>query len=362
VSRVAIAFALAITVAHAQKPENVLVVINQSSPLSQSIGEYYILHRRIPLANVCRLKLKADEEISRESYDSEIARPVSDFLKSHHLEEKVLYIVTTSGVPLRIQGTGGRNADTASVDSELSLLYYDLRHGEHPLNGSFPNPFFSRSGAVFRHPDFPIYLVTRLTGYDFADVRGIIDRALHAMNLGKFVIDLRSGADEPGNDWLRAAARVLPKDRVVLDESSKVLYDQHDVIAYASWGSNDANRKERHLRFTWLPGAIMTEFVSTNARTLARPPDSWNLGTWNEKNTWFAGSPQSMTADYIHDGATGASGHVSEPYLQFTPRPDFLLPAYYQGRTLAESYYLAIPALSWMNIVVGDPLCTLGPP
>jgi hypothetical protein len=33
-----------------------------------------------------------------------------------------------------------------------------------------------------------------------------------------------------------------------------------------------------------------------------------------------------------------------------------------QGRNLAESYYLVIPALSWQNIVLGDPLCSLGKP
>ena len=32
------------------------------------------------------------------------------------------------------------------------------------------------------------------------------------------------------------------------------------------------------------------------------------------------------------------------------------------GRNLAESYYLAILGLSWQNIVVGDPLCSLGRP
>ena len=57
----------------------------------------------------------------------------------------------------------------------------------------------------------------------------------------------------------------LPPDRVVLDESDKVLLNQTSVIGYASWGSNDPNRKQRHLGFHWLPGAIMTEFVSTNA-------------------------------------------------------------------------------------------------
>jgi uncharacterized protein (TIGR03790 family) len=107
----------------------------------------------------------------------------------------------------------------------------------------------------------------------------------------------------------------------------------------------------------------MTEYVSTNGRTFTRPPDTWNLGTsWSDPKGLFFGSPQTLTADYIHDGATGASGHVYEPFLGYTPRPNILLPAYYRGRNLAESYYLAIPALSWMNIVVGDPLCKLGPP
>jgi uncharacterized protein (TIGR03790 family) len=149
---------------------------------------------------------------------------------------------------------------------------------------------------------------------------------------------------------------------VVLDETSKILSNESDVIAYASWGSNDQDRKERHLGFHWLPGAIMTEYVSTNGRTFAKPPDNWNLGNWTDQKTWFAGAPQTMTADYIHDGATGASGHVMEPFLNYTPRPNLLLPAYYRGRNLAESYYLAIPALSWTNIVVGDPLCSLGKP
>jgi uncharacterized protein (TIGR03790 family) len=200
-----------------------------------------------------------------------------------------------------------------------------------------------------------------LAGYDFDDVKGAIDRSLKAENRGKFVIDLRGSDNEAGNNWLRDAARALPADRVVLEESDKVLYDQRDVIGYAAWGSNDSNRKRRFLGFQWLPGAIATEYVSTDARTFARPPDSWNITTWADKAHFFADSPQSLTADYIREGATGCSGHVSEPYLSFTPHPDQLLPAYLAGRNLAESYYLAIPALSWQNIVVGDPLCRLGP-
>jgi uncharacterized protein (TIGR03790 family) len=341
---------------YGQAPESVLIVVNQPSALSRKIGEYYAERRRIPASNICRLTASTGEEISRSDFNDQIARPIQDYLRAHNLTEKVLYIVTTAEVPLKVRGNLGLSGEAASVDSELTLLYFDLHGRTHPVPAGMANPFFGKINSPFRHPDFQIYLVTRLAGFDFDDVKGIVDRALVARNRGKFVIDLKGSDNTQGNTWLLQAARQLPPDRVMLDSSGTVLDRESDVIAYASWGSNDSDRKQRHLGYRWLPGAIMTEYVSTNGRTFARPPDSWNIGAN------FAGSPQSLTADYIHDGVTGASGHVYEPYLQFTPRPNILLPAYYHGRNLAESYYLAIPMLSWMNIVVGDPLCSLGKP
>jgi tetratricopeptide (TPR) repeat protein len=61
--------------------------------------------------------------------------------------------------------------------------------------------------------------------------------------------------------------------------------------------------------------------------------------------------------DLIREGVTGVSGHVAEPYLQNTVRPDILFPAYLSGLNLAEAFYMAMPGLSWENIVIGDPLC-----
>ncbi|MCA1651643.1 MAG: tetratricopeptide repeat protein, partial [Acidobacteria bacterium] len=48
---------------------------------------------------------------------------------------------------------------------------------------------------------------------------------------------------------------------------------------------------------------------------------------------------------------------VSEPYLQSAVRPEILFPAYFAGFNLVESFYLAIPHLSWQTLVIGDPLC-----
>lgn len=345
-----------------QQSDSVLIVVNESSPLSRKIGEYYAERRRIPASRICRLNASTEEEISRDEFNNQIARPIQNYLRGHNLTEKILYIVTTQGVPLKVRGNLGITGEAASVDSELTLLYFDLHGRSHPTPSGIANPFFGKARAPFRHPDFPIYLVTRLAGFDFDDVKGLIDRAIEARNVGKFVIDLKGNDKTIGNRWLVEAAQQLPRGRVVLDLSGNVLYGESDVIAYASWGSNDPARKQRNLDFHWLPGAIATEYVSTDGRTFARPPDSWNIGAWNDSKANFAGSPQTLTADLIHEGVTGASGHVYEPYLQFTPHPNILLPAYYSGRNLAESYYLSIPLLSWMNIVVGDPLCSLGKP
>ena len=346
----------------AQRPEHVLVVLNQSSAVSRQIAAYYMKARAIPPPNLCALRTTEDEHVSRDVFNKEIAKPLAACLLAKKLHEQILYIVTTKGVPLVIDGSMGIGGEYASVDSELTMLYEDIRRGRHDLGGPLNNPFFGKIDIPFTHPRFPMYLVTRLAGYDFADVKGIIDKSLLARNRGKFVIDLRSADDVNGNKWLRNAAMLLPKDRVIFDETDDVLYKQKDVIGFASWGSNDKNRHNRLVGFDWLPGGIMTEFVSTNARTFKRPPDSWTISTFKDTKLFWADSPQTLTADYIHEGATGASGHTDEPYVQYCPRPDYLLPAYYNGRNLAESYYAAIMGLSWQNVVVGDPLCSLGRP
>jgi uncharacterized protein (TIGR03790 family) len=345
----------------AQTPDQVLIVVNAKSAVSREIGEYYRSKRAIPRTNLCTIDTAPVETVERATYTSQIEAPVGQFLKAHGLTEKVLYIVLTSGVPLRVKGGGqGLLNETASVDSELTLLYQRMRGVVVPVAGPVPNPFFRQRDTPFRHPLFPMYLVTRLDGYTMADMQGLVDRAMLARNTGSWVVDLKQRETNEGNTWLRNAALLLPKERLILDETDKVLSNIKGVIGYASWGSNDTSRQHRFLHFQWLPGAIATEFVSTNARTFRPPPDTWELrGTWGDPKTSWAGSPQSMAADYIREGASAVSGQVEEPFLQYCPRPDFILPAYNSGRNLAESFYMGIPAVSWMNVVVGDPLMRL---
>ena len=347
----------------AQTGENVLLVVNKNDPVSRQIGEYYRPRRSVPVQNVCLISTTSEEEITWNVYEDQIEGPIGDCLKKHGLAEKVLYLVTTTGVPLKVDGGGsGQLAEHASVDSELTLLYAKLKGAHYPRAGGVPNPLFLQRDAVFGHPRFPVYLVTRLSAYDFAGVKAMIDRSLAAHNVGKVVIDLNAPKNESGNNWLRNAAILLPQSRLVLDATVKVLYNQSDVIGYAAWGSNDDYRKQRRLHFQWLPGAIAAEYVSTSGRTLKRPPDTWTYTTWEDKAHYYAGSPQGLVGDLIEDGASAASGNTYEPYLSGCARPDYLLPAYLEGRNLAESFYVSLPYLSWQGVVLGDPLMSLGRP
>jgi uncharacterized protein (TIGR03790 family) len=347
--------------APAQTGQDVLLVVNGNSTVSRQIGDYYRPRRSIPVKNVCYLATVPDEEITWETYQQQIETPIGECLKKAGLTETVLYIVTTLGLPLKVDGMGTRMAaEHASVDSELTLLYSKLKGMQFPRAGPMPNPYFGKRDSPFRHPQFPMYLVTRLAAYDLADVKAMIDRSLAARNRGRFVIDVGVGATGQGNNWLRNAATLLPRDRVMLHEAPPVLYGEKDVIGYASWGSNGVGRDKRWLGFRWLPGAVATEYVSTNARTFKRPPDSWNITNSDDGKLHFGGSGQGLSADLIHEGATGVSGNVYEPYLTGCVRPDYLLPAWMEGRNLADSFYMGMPFVSWQGVVLGDPLCSLG--
>src|SRR3954464_6462089 len=93
-----------------QSPASILLVVNDNSPLSRSIGEYYARRRAVPVSNICHLKASTIEEISHEDYERQIARPIGACLRKQGLLESIYYIVTTAGVPLKIPGPGNSMA------------------------------------------------------------------------------------------------------------------------------------------------------------------------------------------------------------------------------------------------------------
>src|SRR3954471_11477785 len=69
--------------------DRVLLVVNDNSPLSRDIGEYYARRRAVPAQNICHIKASISEEVSRDDYDRQIARPLGTFLRKNGLQESI---------------------------------------------------------------------------------------------------------------------------------------------------------------------------------------------------------------------------------------------------------------------------------
>jgi uncharacterized protein (TIGR03790 family) len=352
----------------AQSPENVAVVINEASDDSKAVGEHYIQARGIPADNVIRIKTSTDETIPFAAFAATIQQPIALALQRANLQDRVLYIVLTKGVPLRIAGTFGQDGTVASVDSELTLLYRRLVGRDVPVRGRVDNPYFlgskpTAAAKPFSRRDQDIYLVSRLDAFTVAEAKALVDRAARTSREGRIVLDQRDTlVNRLGEDWLGLAAQALTRaghgERVLLEATDKPARDVSPVLGYFSWGSTDPQNRVRTVKMDFAPGAIAGSFVSTDARTFKEPPAAWQPTNTSDRATWFGGSPQSLVGDLIREGVTGVAGQVSEPYLQSAVRPDILFPSYAGGFNLVEAFYLSIPHLSWQTIVVGDPLCT----
>jgi uncharacterized protein (TIGR03790 family) len=293
---------------------------------------------------------------------------VADRLAAKSLQDRILYIVLTKGVPIRIRGTGGLTGTVASVDSELTLLYRKLLGITITQPGRLENPYFLGDKPIadagrFTRFASDIYLVTRLDGYTVEDVQRLIDRGLSPTRDGKFVLDQRSHLLERtgGDRWLSEAATRLESGgaagQVVFEATRAPASVEGPVLGYYSWGSNDQSNRRRGAGVKFAPGALAGMYVSTDGRTFREPPPDWLPGPSTKPPSLFGSGSQSLAADLIREGATGVSAHVDEPYLDATVRPQVLLPSYLAGFNLAESFYLAMPFLSWRNMVIGDPLC-----
>lgn len=328
---------------------NVLILVNEDSVDSKAIARYYAEKRQVPDRNLCRLRTTSRERISREAFEEDILRPAAACLTERHLQDDILYIVTTLGLPLIVDGDAGPVGDLASVDSELTLLYRYLVEGTLPSFGRIDNPFFSASGAAdlreFKRADFDIYLVTRLTGPSLVDAIFLVDRAQKPKNGGGFFFDMPSQRASTQSEWLLQAAEVLRKKGfpVQVDRQGEAMKDLSSVLGFTgrrAAGAVGAPTQD------WVAGALALALEPDSASSFRKAPESSAAGEGGVASSW------------ISSGLTGFGGFVADPTTDGYFRPQILFPSYVSGVNLAESFYRATRYLGWRQVVVGDPLAS----
>jgi len=349
-------------------PKNVLLVINDNSPVSQAVGAYYQQKRGIPDCNVCRIRCSTEEHISRTECETNIVAPIREFLARYHLPDRIDYIVLTKGIPLKASyATGSYFYGPLSVASVLTCvgepnIVYPAYDPTDPLyRPPIVNPFGPTAVPAAPEQYFThqlsfsgrrFYAVTRLDAYTEADIYRMIDDAVAAQpRQGLFVLDgCETGAYEHINNRLRQANNALIAagyqtyyDSTTFDTKLREFAaGQQGVMGYFSWGSNESCSftQEAYTSHQFAPGSIADSFVSFSGRTFTYPPTPG----------------QSLIADLIHQGLSGCNGYVSEPNANLTTYPNVLFDRYLKGYNLAESFFAATPELYWKAVTIGDPL------
>jgi uncharacterized protein (TIGR03790 family) len=242
--------------------DDVLIVRNLNSPISMQIADYFQDRRNIPDINIVNITTSTSETISRTGFENEIRTPVEDHIVNNGFLGIINYIVTTKGVPLRVAeaDTSDDNwgqpwtIDRASVDAELALILGPFKNNIGD-GWWINNPYFNPSPYEdFNFTNYGIFLVTRFTGYDWNDIKNLIDKPEKAAGRhGTFYLDVDPGRDgggyQIGNDWLRSANATLTANNfsAYLDETNLFLTNNVSASGYASWGSNDGNYPKNSL-------------------------------------------------------------------------------------------------------------------
>ncbi len=347
-----------------------IVVFNNRVPESVELAKFYAQKRGIARDHLVGLACPAEEEISREDYDRTIADPLRKVFQDRkwwQLRErpnetpsvsgnKIRFVALIKGMPLKIRAAEAYSGDKtssgspigarneASVDSELSVL----SRFSPEISGAMNNPYHQGYRAILEAGELPLMLVCRLDAPTAAMVRQMIVDAIETEKSGlwgrAFVDGARNTAPgfEIGDRWLREIVQQLGKAGVpaVFDDAPPIFADGYpvsDCALYYGWYHSAVAGPFAAPNFRFVPGAVAVHIHSYSAHTLRDPNANW-------------------AAPLLAKGAAAVLGNVYEPYLQLTTYLGIFNDRLLHGFTFAESAYMATPALSWMSVMIGDPL------
>jgi uncharacterized protein (TIGR03790 family) len=370
--------------------DTVVILANSAEEDSVRLAHYYASRRGISRDRIIALPLPERETISRAQFNRTIFNPLLRELVDRGFIEAVLsgpeeptlpveatvianrvrYLVLCRGVPLRVsedrtldeavlierllgRAREGRptpvreeflrpplDRNNASVDSELATLAL----GPVPRTGVVGNPLF-RNRNVAAGSD--VVRVLRLDGPSFEDARSLVDSALEGEQRGlrgRVYIDQdgRGGGFQIGNDWLARAHELWGQAgfSAHMDTARPLIgyADRFDAPAvYMGWYADHVEGPFLLPGFRFPPGAIAIHIHSFSARSLRDADRGW-------------------TAPFVARGVAATVGNVHEPFLGYTHYLDLLSFGLLTEMNWGDAAYFSLPALSWQNITLGDPL------
>lgn len=369
----ALTLAAAFAAPEPPRPEQVAVIFNRNLPESEALAETYAEARSIPASHLVGLDLPDEEQIDRETFDTRLRDPLIEvfdrrewWLRAPDAEgnmqlrqARIRVLCTVRGVPSRIrhprpeppagEKRKGANKEelmgtmSAAVDSELALLGTEGL----PLAQAVNNPYFKQDQS-FAEAGLPMFLVGRLDAHSFAVCERMIRDAVEAEKTGLWgfaAIDIaKKSVNGPpmGDPWLETVAADLAAAGIptLVDRFSETLprnFPLRDTALYYGWYDWHVSGPFKNPDFRFRPGAVAAHIHSFSAQQLRNPARNWS-------------------APLLAKGAAATLGNTFEPFLHLTHHLDIFNDRLLQGYSLAEASAMAMPALSWHAIALGDPL------
>jgi len=358
-----------------------LVLYNKNVPESRDLAVFYVRARGLSLDLAVPLDCPAKETITRDEYSETIEEPLKKLFgerswwkletvadgRTAATRNQIKVVALMFGMPLRIDPTpkpptgevdpNGKpvppppdyqNSDGASVDSELAALGFI----DHETKGFAPNPYY-RAGRPFeKAAPGGLMLVGRIDGPDFATAKRLVTDALEVeksglwgiayLDLARMEIVKGKGYEE-GDQRLRYLAAMYKRAGIpVVIDNQVERFPAHfpmgeNVIFYFGWYVFHSDGPFREGDFHFKKGAVAAHLHSFSATTLRSTTDYW-------------------VGPLLHRGAAAVLGTVHEPFLSLTTHYDVFSAYLLEGYTFVEAGWMASPTVSWMNVMVGDPL------
>ena len=321
---------------------NVVVVVNQHSPNSVELGNYYRERRNVPPQNVLRIIWTGPvTEWTLADYNRVLLNPLLTMLSARHLTNQIDYVVLSMDIPYRVNGApNGKNSTT-------STLFYGFMPDPRDLANCplAPNStsLYAGSEGVFRSTP-PIagrsncFLATMITATNLALAKQVVDQG--SRSDGTFPtqpVMLAKSSDAARNIRYQFA------DNAVFEARLRGNYSiMRTNVSTPSFFTNILGYQNGSYGF----GIERNEFV----------PGAMADNLTSFGGTLFDNAGQTTLLTFLEGGASGSYGTVDEPctYPQKFPSP---LIYFYQARgfSLAECYYQSL-LNPYQGLVVGEPL------
>lgn len=303
-------------------PDELVVIVNQSDPLSVQIGNYYQQRRQIPARNIITVNFTPGQtELSPQEFEfikTAIEAAIPNYIQAYAL---------TWAAPYRV--------GCMSITSAFALGF-DEAYCAQGCKPTKPNPYFNHDGdRPFQ--ELQIRPTIALAATNFEQAKALIDRGINSDSTFPSGTAYLLKTSDPARNvrsqlYPQVTQLIAPRFHTEIMQAD-ILKHKRDVMFYFT-GLAQVEQIERN---QFLPGAIADHLTSFGGM--------------------LTDSPQMSSLRWLEAGATGSYGNVVEPcnFPQKFPHPAVVMNRYLNGDTLLEAYWKGV-AMPGQGIFIGEPL------